>query len=106
MFALPAPLVFGGGKGETARGPRQHSLGEVRGFLCLTHVAACLRGQHCLGDAGLFEGLSGVEGFLYALLAEVNVGPSCEPVLLVPLAFAVTHQNQLSNSPLLLLKHF
>ena len=45
---------------------------------------------HLEGDAGLFEGLSGVEGFLYALLAEVNVGPSCEPVLLVPLAFAVT----------------
>ena len=45
---------------------------------------------HLEGDSGLFEGLSGVEGFLYALLAEVNVGPSCEPVLLVPLALAVT----------------
>ena len=45
---------------------------------------------HFEGDSGLFEGLSGVEGFLNALLAEVNVGPACEPVLLVPLAFAVT----------------
>ncbi len=42
------------------------------------------------GDSGLFEGLSGVEGFLNTLLAEVDVGPACEPVLLVPLAFAVT----------------
>lgn len=53
MFALPAPLVFGGR--ETTCLPHQHSLGEVRRLLCLTHAAACLRGQHCLGDAGLFE---------------------------------------------------
>ena len=45
---------------------------------------------HFEGDSGLFEGLSGVEGFLNALLAEVNVGPACEPVLFVPLALAVT----------------
>ena len=53
MFALPAPLVFFWG-GTTCLS-RPHCLGEVRRLLCLTHAAACLRGQHGFGYAGLFE---------------------------------------------------
>ena len=44
--------------------------------------------------AGLLEGLAAVEGFLHASLREVHVGPASKEVCLVPLALAVTDDNE------------
>ena len=44
--------------------------------------------------------------FAYAFFGQVNIIPTGKAVFVVPLTFAVAHQNQLSYSHILLLKHF
>ena len=53
------------------------------------------RGMHrARQDALLAEQLAGRTGLAAPLLAQVHIGPACEPVLHIPGALAVTEQNQ------------
>ena len=58
--------------------------------------AAQKRGEGLVeAEPRLPEQLAGVVGFLHALLAEGDVHPAGEAVLLVPVAFAVAHEDEL-----------
>ena len=46
--------------------------------------------SHFEGETILFQDFTGIKSFLDTFLAQINIGPPCEPVLLVPLALAVT----------------
>ena len=63
---------------------------------CVKHVVQGLYGTLQVRSVGnlemeafLLHQLTCVEGFLLALLGEVNIGPTCETVLKIPLALAV-----------------
>ncbi|SAF89056.1 Uncharacterised protein [Enterobacter cloacae] len=58
------------------------------------------------GEAFFFQQLTCRFCFAHAFLGQINVIPTGEAVFVVPLAFAVAHQDKLSISHFLLLKHF
>ena len=58
------------------------------------------------GEAFILQQFTCRFGFAYAFLRQINVVPTGETVFVVPLAFAVAHQNQLSYSHIVLLISF